>query len=125
MTAMQVELGAAQIGETLKDASPTRRISIRPGFIFELQSTDKVTNNLTDAVLFEEPFLLTVLLDRRRPMEIAHLELCRQQSASNSFFLYEELVKSGKAWANEILGTKLVHGLFFVGVQIQAELRRF
>ena len=65
MTAMQVELGA------------TRRISIRPGFIFELQSTDKVTNNLTDAALFEEPFLLTVLLDRRRPMEIAHLELCR------------------------------------------------
>ena len=43
-------------------------------------------------------------------MEIPHQELCTQQSANNSFFLCEEIVKSGNEWANEIPETKFVHG---------------
>ena len=39
-------------------------------------------------------------------MEIAHVELCRQQT----IFLYEEFVNRGIEWANEIRGTKVVHG---------------
>ena len=48
--AMQVELGAAPVWETQRHPAQTNRIPIRPGFIFELQRTDKVASKLTDAV---------------------------------------------------------------------------
>ena len=108
---MQVELGTAQRGETLRLPAPANRILIRPGFIFELYSTGKVTNKLTDAVKCEQALLLTVRVDRERPMDIAHLAVCRLQRANNRFFVYEEFrVKIGNEWANEIRGTKVVHG---------------
>ena len=55
-------------------------------YIVDLQSTDKAAIELTDAVKFEQQFLLTVQADRGRSMDISHLEICRQQSANNTFF---------------------------------------
>ena len=92
---MQVELGVEKIWETLRRSSLTNRIPIRPRFAFELQSTDKVTNTLMDAVTFEHSFLMTVRVNRKKSIEIAHLELCRLQDANNRLLLYEEFAKSG------------------------------
>ena len=99
--AMQVEFGAAQILKTLRHLGQTNRISIRLGFIFKLQSTNKVTNKLTDAVKFAQQSQVTMRMDRGRSMDIANLELCRQQSANTTCFLYEEFMKSGNKWVNE------------------------
>ena len=50
---------------------------------FDMHSTDKVTSKLTNAVKCEQLFLLAVREDHGRPMDTAHLELCRQQHANN------------------------------------------
>ena len=80
IVAMQVELGAAKVWETLRQPAPTTRIRIRPGYIFELQSTEQVTSKLTDAMKCEKPFLLTV-----------RIRLGRHGAADNRYFVHWEI----------------------------------
>ena len=139
---MQVELGTAQRGETLRLPAPANRILIRPGFIFELYSTGKVTNKLTDAVKCEQALLLTVRVDRERPMDIAHLAVCRLQRANNRFSCMKNSCENWKMnGPTKFVERKLCMGRCdasslaastprdsctseFVGVRIQTEVRR-
>ena len=43
-------------------------------------------------------------------MDIAHMELCKRQSADNRYSYWKNSSKSGHEFANEISGTTELHG---------------